>query len=77
MKKVKYTILALLMLFPANVLAHIGDDEYFHHMDSAGMMGYGMGYGSFWGLVGWVTVILIWIFLILGSIAFWKYIKNK
>lgn len=36
----------------------------------AGMMG-SVGYGSWW-IGGWVTMVLIWGFLILGIAAFWK-----
>jgi hypothetical protein len=35
-----------------------------------GMMGYGAGYG-------WLTTLLLWILIVLGIVALWKYISKK
>ena len=55
-----------------------------HHIDQGGMMGdkgssFGMmgSFGGF-GLGWWVTQTLLWIFLVLGIVFFWRSInKNK
>ena len=39
-----------------------------------GMMGGGVGWWSFFGIFTWITLV---IFLILGSIYFWKEINKK
>ncbi len=35
-----------------------------------GMMGYGAGYGLF-------TTLLLWVLIVLGIVALWKYISKK
>ena len=42
------------------------------------MMPFGtmMGYG-FWGVFGWLTMLLVWALLILGIAALIKYVSKK
>ncbi|MHB8651974.1 MAG: hypothetical protein ACYC8S_02460 [Minisyncoccota bacterium] len=46
---------------------------YDNGYEGIGMMG-GYGHGGF--LFGIITMVLVWVLLVLGGMALWKYLRN-
>jgi len=68
-------VLLSILLLVSPVLAHIGDDDYGHHMMMGSFCGSSAGYGM--GLFGSVFMILILIILVLVVMWLYKQIQKK